>query len=343
MATAASDTARALLDAHVAWTLARLEGPELEAEIARLIDQTLDDMSRLKLKSVVSPKAIHQTVRKYAVEMPLGGAVPELVGDIARAIYHHQVHAQTTLSDLMPDKTFEEFLDKILEMKALRETLVQASVDSPIFSDLITELLATTLRDYAATTERMADRIPGAKSALKFGKAMAARSRPELGAKLEENLRGFVNRSTQASLKASNRFLLEAFESDEFREIVRDIWQANKHHSIADIRDFAGSLDIEELFVIGYEYWRVLRKTPFFTAVVNAGIDEFFAKYGDQDLASIIAEIGVTREMMLDDGLRFAPPLIKALKKHKLLEPLLRRQLEGFYQSPVVQEILAAR
>ncbi len=38
--------------------------------------------------------------------------------------------------------------------------------------------------------------------------------------------------------------------------------------------------------------------------------------------------------------MRFAPPVLAILKKKKLLEPVIRRNMEGFYQSAAVTRIL---
>ena len=43
---------------------------------------------------------------------------------------------------------------------------------------------------------------------------------------------------------------------------------------------------------------------------------------------------------MLAEALRFAPPVIKTLKKKKMLRPLIERELGDFYASPAVAKIL---
>lgn len=332
--------AAALLDAHVAWMADRLQGDALRDEVERQVDAFLADGKRLKLKDVVKPAAIQQTARKYAVEMELGGAMPELVGHIARSLYGHRVLDRTRLADLMPDKLFEELLDKLLELKPLRTALVHEAVGNPIFASLIADLLTNGIRDYVASGTQAASRVPGAASALKLGKAVVARAKPSLGDTLEGNLRAFARKHTEASLKSTERFLLEAIESDQAREVILDLWADKKHLPVSTLRKGLSQLDVEELFVIIYERWQHLRKTALFGQLVDAGIDTFFETFGDYTLAALLDEIGVTREMMIDDALRFAPQVVSTLKKKKMLEPAIRRQLEGFYASPAAQDIL---
>ena len=56
--------------------------------------------------------------------------------------------------------------------------------------------------------------------------------------------------------------------------------------------------------MIVFEYWRELRHTDYFNAMLEAGVQAFFDKYGDTSLTGLLDELGVTRELMLG-----CPPL----------------------------------
>lgn len=337
------DKAAALLEAHVEWVLARLEPAALRGEAAAQLDAWLADAARIKLKDVVSRETIHATVHKYAVELQLGGTLPELVGDVARSLHGRAVHGKTRLQDLVPDKAFEQMLDKLLEMQSLREAVVREIVKNPLYASLITELLYAGIQDYVAGGGRIVSRLPGSRAALKIGKAVAKRASPDLGEQVENHIKTFVRNQARAHLEFSERYLLEAFESDAVREALQDVWDEYKQESLASFLSHAEAIDIEEVFVLGYEHWLHLRQTDFFTDMVNAGIDTVFAKLGDHSLSELLLDdIGISREMMLDDAMRFLPPVIAALKRKKLLEPWVRRELAGFYASERCREILSA-
>ncbi len=342
MGKAAAETAQLLLDAHVAFVLERLEGDAFPQWLRAELDAILADAGKLKLREVVTPAAVKATARHYAGEMSLGGAMPALVGEIARRLHAHPIHERTTLSDLLPDAVFAELLDKALDLGVLRDALIRESVTNPIYSQLITELLYTGIRDYLANNP-MTDRLPGARSALKLGKAVMARARPELGAAVEENLKAWVSRNARSSLAASEAFLRESFDDDGVRKMVLELWENTRHLPVSSARDYLSAQDIEEFFVIGYEYFQHLRGTAYFGALIDTGIDAFFDVHGKDRLDQLLDSIGIDREMMLADALRFAPPVIKALRKKKLLDGAIRRQLEPFYRSAAALGILASR
>ncbi|WP_348765844.1 hypothetical protein [uncultured Salinisphaera sp.] len=336
----AGSRAQALLDAHVAYLAAHLQGETLEREYQRRVDWVLADAARLRLGDVVSEAAVKQTAIDYAADMKLGGGIPVLVGDIAAAIYEHPVHERTTLAELLPDREFEELLDKLLEMQRLREEVIHHSVANPVFANLVAQLLYSGLRGYLAEGQRMARRVPGSGIAMKAGRALLDRAPARLGAAVERGIRAYVERYTRSGIRLSEAYLRAAFESDELRQAVLDFWDDHKHRSVASVRDFAGQLDIEELFVIGYEYWQRLRRTPIYRELIENGVEVFFETYRDVTLTDLLADIGVTRDMILRDGMRFVPQVVHALKARGMLEPMLRRHLEDFYRSDAVADIL---
>lgn len=327
------DAAQILLDAHVNWVLSQLEGKALEAQIDMQIDRFMGLAPRLRLKDVVKTKDVQVAAKQYAIDLELGAVIPELVGDVARLVYRHRVHNDTKLEELIPDDQFEEILDKVLELEALHEALAKHLVANPVFASMISELLQHALRDYAKRGSEMSRKLPGADSAFKIGKKMMDRARPELGQMLEENLRGFIQKQTEASLRMSESFLLNALESDQIREAILDIWHENKKRSVASIRGFANSLDIEEMFVVGYEYWREFRQTRYFATLLDAGVQAVMDELGALTLAELLDEIGIDDGMLRRDAKRFVPVVVKALKRKKLLEPVVRENLEGFYAS----------
>ena len=92
--------------------------------------------------------------------------------------------------------------------------------------------------------------------------------------------------------------------------------------------------------MIVFEYWRELRHTDYFNAMLESGVQAFFDKYGDTSLTGLLDELGVTRELMLGDARRFLPPVMAKLQSEGLLEAWLRRHLEGYFQAEETLELL---
>lgn len=333
--------AQRLLDAHVEYIISRLSGQPLQVLIESEVDELLAEAGKVTLNEAVSREAIKATARGYAVELELSGAIPELVGDIARTLYAHPIHETTTLNDLLPDGLFAEFLDKLLEMRDLHRWVVHEAVGNPVYAALASDMLLDGLRGFAQQGSDRLRQVPGLRQAGHLmGGALLRGALPLIEETFEENLRRYLQKSLQDLLHRSEEFLLALLDGDKLRSLVLEAWDLVKDKRIAEFREGVSSLDIEEFFVIGYELWRSLRTTSFYGALIDSGIDSFFDKYGDSSLAVIVAEMGITRDIAIRDASRFAPPVLAMLKKKKLLAPLIRRQLAGFYASAAVLAVL---
>ena len=337
----ASSKAKALLDAHVKFTLADLQGAPLRALIERELDAALALAGQLKLKDVVDRKSVKESIQAYAVELKLQGGIPELVGNIARTLYEHPALKKATLGSLLSDKVFAEMLGKALEMKELRAWLIHTACASPPFLAVASELIHQGIKGYLAENP-LTRNIPGAKSMLKLGKAVMSKAAPGLDESIDENLGRYIRHSVKTSAKAAERFASRSLESPGTHKAVLAIWERLKPLKLGELREATGvtPLDVEEVFVILYQYWHELRRTELYSALINAGVDQFFDQYEDSSLSELIDDIGITRDMMLAEALRYTPKVIERLQRQQLLEPIVRRNLERFYRSDAAAALL---
>ncbi|MBV8063881.1 MAG: hypothetical protein JOY51_09800 [Nevskia sp.] len=339
MAKKKPSTAEVLLEAHVQFMLAQLEGAPLRQRVEQEVDALLGEAERISLNEVVTREAVKQTVRVYAVKLELNAGIPELVADIAQRIHGHEIHQRTRLGELLSDQQFSEVLDKLLEMNTLRQRLLDEAVANPVYSALAADIVYHGIKGYLSQN-KLTGSIPGARTAMKLGKSVLNRATPGLEEAIEERLKGYVTKNIQSTLAESRRFLLERFDPESIREVALDLWHRLKKLKVSSVRDYLQGSDLEDFFVIGYEYWHRLRQTDWYVTLIDAGVDGFFDRYGDSSLGEILEEIGIGRDMLVADAMRFAPQAIEGLKKRGLLEGMVRRNLEGFYRSGAVEEIL---
>ena len=337
----AKTIADALLDAHVNHILEQV-GEGLPRLLEEELDAGLALAAKLTLNDCVTRKMIKDTALAYAADLELGPGIPELVGDIARALYAHEIHAQTSYGDVLSDEHFAGILDKALELKSLREKIVHEAVGSPLYASFASDLLYNGIKGYLAENA-VTRNIPGASSMMKFGKSVMSKATPRLEASIEESLKKYIGQSVAATSRHSAGFLLKHADDDTIRELAQEFWARIKPLKIAVLRDDVSSLDVEEGFVTAYEYWRELRGSKYYRVLISAGIDTFFDKYGDAKLAELLTDLGIGREVMLREALRFAPHVIKTLNRKKLLEPVIRRNLARFYHSDAARAVLGAR
>lgn len=323
--------AAAMLDAHVAFVCRRLTGGDFESWVRAELEANLHNARRLTLLEVVNAAQIKETVHRYALELEPGAGILELIGAIARHIYVHPVHRETRLGDILDDRRLEEFLDKVLEMRNVRESVLRELVANPVYAELAGQFLYTGILGYLGHTAERGG-IPGGRAALRLGKALWRRLPERWEETVEHGLQGYLERSLHLLLEDSAE-ALTAVDTERLRESILDIWVRIRDWRVAEGRSGVSELDVEEFFVIGYEYWRDFRQTAYCRAIIDAGVDAFFSIYGDFTLYDLLEEIGIDEEMMVNEALHFAPHILQVLHERHMLAPLVRRQLVDFYAS----------
>lgn len=331
--------AQQLLDAHVAHLLNRLEKDQLPHEVEKLVDQVLGYASKIKLTSIVNKKDITATAKHYAANMDIGPGIPELVAEIAREVYQHKAHDDATLNDVISDQDFDEMLDKFSEMKELRERLIHEAISNPVYSALVSELLYNGISRYI-NDNPLTNKLPGAKSMLKLGKSMIEKA---AGPNLEDGIKKYLKHNTRIALNESERFLLQQLEEGNLNDNMRRYWDKGKTVSVSRFRKYVREDDVEEFFVIGFEFWKKLRKTQYYANLIEAGVEFFFKKYGKSSLQTILDEMGVDREMILNEAQRYAPKAVAELNKLGIIEDIARSQLGEFYLSDEAKKILGEK
>lgn len=337
--TKAKSTAEKLLDAHVRFMVEQITGDNLRTNIEEELDHALEAAEKISLNESVTRQQIKDTVRTYAVELDLHGAIPELTGDVARALYEHGIHDRTSFNDLMTDQQFIDILDQALAMKDLREKVIKRSIGNPLFAALASDVLYNGIKGYISDNP-LTKNSKMAASALSIGKSLMSRATPGLEQTIEDGVKRYIAGNIKSTQRQTEKFLRDRIDDDSLRDRAIEMWDENKDHKVSIFRDYISGRDVEEAFVTGYEFWRKLRRTEYYWTTIETGIDAFFDKYGETPLRTILDEVGVHREIIMDEAMRYAPPVIKMLKKKKLLEPRIRRQLEKFYLSDTAREIL---
>ena len=327
--------AQQLLDAQVEHTYQRLTSPESIELMTAQMDEILRRAEHFTLNQVVSPESIRGVVNTYAFELNLGAGVLELIGAMAQRLHEIANVNAPTLKQLMPKSSMEQWFDKIIELKALRQNIGQRLANSQAAQTVFTQLLSTIIRRQIPT----------------WVDAWRQRFDAQLHDRLPKFLQRFVDQNQHLSdwlaqqlvdtLQQQSSRLIVDLSDDELRDLLDQTWYGIKNLAISSFGEGLEPLDIEEFFVLVYEDWRRLRHEEYVQRLILTGVDVFFEVYGDYSLVDLLSEVGITRQHMIGEIVRFAPPVIAALVDSGDLRELLALQFEPFYRDPQTIALLS--
>jgi hypothetical protein len=138
--------------------------------------------------------------------------------------------------------------------------------------------------------------------------------------------------------------VLSLLEHERYRDAVMSgigvWWDRVKKQPISGMKGYLNSVDLQEFIVMGYEFWLEFRETEYLKAAIDTGIHFFYSKYGDETLQTLILEMGVSEETLMQAMTDNAEDIAAMLVKTGMAEGFVRRQLKRFYFSKKTLELL---
>lgn len=330
------DLADRLLDAHVAYQLERLRGGQFETFVRTELDNALTHAARLTLDQVVDRERVKGVAAKYVSSFDLPGAIPEIVGEIIGQLREHPAQS-TPLDGVISRRHVHAASEKVAQLRPLRQAIAARVAENPSVQAWLAQYLLSLAATPIATNRSLLQRMPGMTTALAAGERVAGRVVREV----DQRSRELAERTAAGILVRWRDGIDGALDDDELAEALLSMWDQVSGRSMAQLLEATDTDDLIDFLVIGYEFWLDLRGSEYLAALVDTGIDYFFDTYGDSPLDALLAEFGVGRDDLVEEAMRFAPQVIGVLDDAGILDDLIRRQLAGFYRSPVARELLA--
>lgn len=324
-----------LLDAQVAFEVAQLLDPvDFENAVVEEVDHFLAMADELTLGEAISADPVKDVARKYAVQIPVEGAIPELVGEIARQLYRHGTGGEYRLADVIDDRHFDELATAISEMgltRRLVRRVLEGSATIETAVEVVTRAVDALLDD--PDEESVAADLPTrVRERAAHGLRGAVRpARPVIDSVVERVTRSGATFVLRGNEPEAGELLLES---------VRDVWRNNRDASLRTFRELVTEEDVDDIIVLVFEFWREFRGTPFVHMLLDDAVGYVFEKYGDTPLSELLGELGVFREDLIEEGMRFGPAGLAKLHEIGYLETVVRRRLAPFYSSEAFRAAL---
>ncbi len=318
-----------LLEAHVAFERAQLRSNNYHALVLEEVDHALATASTLTLAEAVTPDMIRATALKYAAQVPVEGAIPELVGEIASRLYRHTANDENAVSAIVDDRHFADLVTAVAELDVTRR-----AVDRVWTSTTLVDACAAVLQHAAASIagdgQAFLDRHSSTR-AIRRAVGRIRLSGNDTVIALEDRAAQTLRRIVGSVLARSAG---DVAAEPDLADTALGLWHRYRGDTVGSLRQLVSDDDVEAVVVLIFEFWRTFRETDYFASLLGTGIDYVFEKYGDTSLYDLLSEMGVGREDMIEEALRFGPPVIEMMDERGLLEDLLRRRLAPFYASP---------
>ena len=338
MSTDAAAVAERLLDAQVEYLLGELSGPRLAQVIERDVDDLLGLAAKVTVADVVDPSDVQALVRRLVDRTGGSTLLAELVQAVADAVYDLSASQDHTLGEVVDRDPVEALVAKVLSMRQLHDRALDRMAESPLVATVATRFVSKIVADFVQQNRERAERLPGMSSLLSLGTSAAARVR---SATVDQFLGDAAGRSTQFAIRHTNNALRELMREAPLQGAAMEIWDLHADEPIGDLREYLSKQDLRELAVLVHEIIGSARGTEYAGELLDECVAVFFERYGERDLASLLPELGITRDDVAAEAARFVPRALEAARSTGALAQFVRARLAPFYASEQVRAILA--
>ncbi len=320
-----------LLEAQLQFWLQQLSPAQLSSLLREDIAYLYQQMAHITLAEAVDAEKVKATAHRYALEMEIGGGIPELFGEIANLVYEHPAQDSTLFGEIFHHALAREFLEKAFESNGVVDRFLQNLQHSEPFQAFLTDVILLALKGYVLEENVLVRKIPVLGASLqKLHDLLDERFNA-----VQDNIASASRTLLAASIDRTLGMLDQLLDQDTYRDqaliATQNLWDEIRHQPVGRFREYTTEDDLQEWMVLGYEFWRAFRTTDYLKSIIDTAVDFVFDKYGGENLQKLLTDLGVTYSMIESEILHYADDLAGLLLQKGLAETLLRRHLARFY------------
>lgn len=333
----AADLVERLLDAQTDWFLAQLTDAQLPETVAHVVDDALAVAGTVVLARDVDPAAVKAVARRIADRAVGSPLVADLVEQFAEAFT--ALEGSDELGSVVAREHVDALVTRLLSMRTMRDRFLDRIAESPAVAEVATRFVSRIISDVIAQNRAFAQRLPGMSSLLSLGAGAASAVRNPI----DQLLGDAAGRSAQFAMRRTNSAARDLVDDSPLREAVLEVWDLHAGEPVSALQEYFADGELRELAMLGYAIVTDARTSGFTGEVLDACVDVVFARYGEWDLASLLAEAGVDRDDLVAHLVELARPAVAAAIRDGGLREVIRARLVPFYDSPAIRALLAPR
>lgn len=337
--TDASALADRLLDAQVRFHLDRLTGDQLAATVSGLADQLLDASAGHQVEDLVDREAVKDIVGRALATVPGSAAVGGIV-EMAASVAYDGPAESYPVGDLVDREQVEALLDGLLALTPVLERALDRLTASPLVGTVASRFMGRIVGEVLQANRAVTDKVPGLGSLMAFGTNAASKVMGAADKQFEGLIGDTVGKGGTFAVRRLNKIVLETLRDPTTRAAALQVWDLLAEQQVVGLtrvverEQLSGVVDAAHDLVI---------TTAASEPVAHLGevlVEAFFDRFGGYTPTELLVELELDREDLVADLVRIAPDVVEALRESGDLERILRAQLEPFYGSDEVRELL---
>ncbi|MGB3622951.1 MAG: hypothetical protein WBA20_16525 [Ketobacter sp.] len=330
-----------LQEAHVRFMLSRLQADGLLQTIDREVSEIYQWGATVTLEEVLDRDLLVKTVLRLVEHAPFNQALRDIVVKSTVTVIQSELNDGTNITSLVPKGEYDKAVSHFAQFEKLRMDIIHLILESPVYSELITDVLYHGIKDYVMTENVVVKKVPGVSALMKAGAKQLNKAMPKLEAAAEGTIKKFIAGNLRSSVELSEKVLNNALSEGNIKTIADHFWSTVSEKEFSKFKGYVTEQDIDDSIAIGDTLWAELRTTEYLHNMIAKVIVHILDENGSKPLAELATEIGYTQDYISDELKQILPGLLGREALWNLIEQRIRGNLDDFYSSEECSQALA--
>ena len=339
MSQSSKELLRQLEQLHAQFLLSRIQGDGLAETIERESAAFFDYGNTVSLNQLIDTGLLKQHISRLVKTVPF---TPELRGIVVKAIIaavESELNDSANLQTLVPKKEYDKAISHYAKFEKVRMDIVRVILESPIYSELISDVLYHGIKDYVMKENPLTKNVPGVSSLMKLGAKSINKAMPKLEEAAESTIKKFINSNLRSSVDLSERILNNALSENNIRTIADHFWGALSEKQFSKAQKYVDEEQIDSTAQLVEEFWAEIRMTEYLHNMIHQIVDYVFEHYGERKLAELLTQLGYDQAFVTAELKQILPDLLGREAVATYAEQRIRDNLRDFYSSADVEAL----
>lgn len=329
-----------LTEAAVAYIVDQITGAALIEHTDSILRDTFEVAETMKVADVLAPEAVQQTALSIIELLNSSALNRQLFEALADAVYDLSANDEFRLGDVVDRDGVAKLIATVLGMHTMFERGLDRFAQSPLVGTVAATFVNRIVSGAADAARTRAERIPVVKSALSLGDRTVGKVLSAGDKAFGERLGEAGAAAAQYAVKRTNHAILTVIKETPLTDAALEVYDLFAGEPVSDLREFIEVEELRALIGAVFDLVTTVKNRDYLAELIGDAAGILLEYYGDYTVAGLWKEVGVTPQLLRDEFVRHAPPVIEIAKRDGVLAGLIRQRVEPFFRSETVREIL---
>lgn len=322
-----------LREAHVQFLLSRLQDDGLSETIDRELAAAYEWGMSVTLNDIIDRELLISMILRLVGTAPFN---EELRGIVVKSVItgiQSELNNGANIQSLVPKAEYDKAITHYAQFEKIRVDVIRMVLESPIYSELITDVLYHGIKDYVMTENVVVKKVPGVSALMKAGAKSLNKAMPKLEHAAEGTIKKFISGNLRSSVELSEKILNNALSENNIKTIADHFWETISEKDFSKFKHYVTDEDIDNTIAIGDELWTEVRQTDYLNNMIERIVEHVLDEIGDKKVADLVNDIGYTQEYISAELKQILPGSLAREALWQYLEARIRASVDDFYSS----------